>query len=76
MSEPHLWGSRWGMSVLGFPSTTKRERKQEEQSEAQKITELMKRQKEENRGGGKKEKIDILKDHRKQVYFLLSDIKS
>ena len=30
---------------MGFPSTTDRERKQEEQSEAQKITELAKRRK-------------------------------
>lgn len=70
MADPLLWGSRWGVSVMGFPSTTKRERKLEEQSEAQKITELIKRQKEEKRGGGKKgikKEVDIMKEHRKQI---------
>lgn len=70
--EPRLLNSRWGVPETEFHSTTERERKQEEQSEAQKITELIKRhrEEEERKGWGRKEKKEKRKK-RNQTKFTL-----
>lgn len=58
--------------IMEFHSTIEKERKEEEQSKAQKITKLIKREKEEGKrkGQGKNSReVDIMKQHGKWVNF-------